>query len=147
MEGKSTWNVNNGAGICYGTTIEVKNNGILSMGYTFMNTGSVIVCSKKIDIGNEVWIGRNNIIYDNDHHRILDNNNNITNKISPVKIGNKVWITNHVFITKGVQIGDGVIISPYSLIRKNIESEKLVGQFCDVRIFNEKVNWSSELIK
>ena len=46
-----------------------------------------------------------------------------------------------------MHIGDGVVISPYSIIRKNIDNEKMVGQYSDIRILDEKVKWSPELIK
>lgn len=147
MEDNAIWYVNNGAGICYGTTIEIKEGAILAMGYIFMNTGSVVICSRNIEFGNSVWIGRNNTIYDNDHHQILDENNNVKNLIAPVRIGNNVWITNHISITKGVTIGDGVVITPYTLVKKNIEKNKMAGQRSEVSIFNENVKWSPDLIK
>lgn len=147
MEGNSIWNSNNGATICYGSTIELKNGSVLTTGYMFMNTGSVIICSKKIEVGNDVWIGRDNTIYDNDHHQLLDKNGNVKNKIQEVLIGDNVWITNHVSILKGVKVGNGVVIGPYSVIRKNISDFQMVGSNNKIFIFSEDICWSPELVK
>lgn len=147
LEGNAIWRVKNGAGICYGTTIELKNKAVFETGYFFLNTGSVIICSSSIKIGDSVWFGRDNTVYDNDHHKLLDEKNNLRNPIKPIMIGNKVWITNHISILKGVNIGDGVVISPYSVIKNDIAPGKMVGEKKNVCIFNENVKWSPELIE
>lgn len=147
MEGNAHWNANNGAGICYGTTIELKNNSILNTGYFFLNTGSVIICSRSICIGDNVWFGRNNTVYDNDHHKLLDEKGRLKNPIEPVSIGNNVWITNHISILKGVNIGNNVVISPYSVVRKDIAEGRFVGEKKELSVFNENVRWSPELIE
>ena len=147
MEGKSQWNASNGATLCYNSTIEIKDGGILTSGYFFMNSGSVMLCSKNIEIGNDVWMGRDNTIYDNDHHQLLDEQGNIRNAIKPVKIGDKVWITNHVSILKGVTIGNGSVIAPYSVIRTDINAGTMVGNASNQTVFNENIIWSPELVK
>lgn len=146
LEGNARWCVNNGAGICYNTTIEIKNNAVLDTGYFFLNSGSVIICSKSIHIGESVWFGRDNTVYDNDHHQLLDEKNNIVNQVEPVYIGDKVWVTNHISILKGVCIGNGVVISPYSVIRKDIPAGVMAGDEKQTKVFNNNVRWSSELI-
>ena len=112
-----------------------------------MNSGSVMLCSKNIEIGNDVWMGRDNTIYDNDHHQLLDEQGNIRNVIKPVKIGDKVWITNHVSILKGVTIGNGSVIAPYSVIRTDINAGTMVGNASNQTVFNENIIWSPELVK
>ena len=147
MEGKSQWNASNGATLCYNSTIEIKDGGILTSGYFFMNSGSVVLCSRDIEIGNDVWMGRDNTIYDNDHHQLLDEQGNVRNLIKPVKIGDKVWLTNHVSVLKGVNIGEGAVIAPYSVIRVDVKSGAMVGNPSNQTVFNENIIWSPDLVK
>ena len=146
MTGSARWIVKNGASISYNATIEIKDKAVLESGFFFMNCGSVIICSEKISIGENVWMGRNNTVYDNDHHKIIDMEGNLKNKIRPVTIEDYVWITNHVSVLKGVTIGEGSVITPYSVIRSDVGRNMMVGQSSSQTVFVENVVWSPDLI-
>lgn len=140
------WECTNGASLCYGSTVEVHDNAHLKSGYFFINVGSVIISAKKITLGEDVWIGRDCVIYDSDFHRMLNEDGSIRNIPKSVEINDHVWLTNHVMVQKGVIIAPNVVISPYTVIRKNVTSGELItngtGQIC----VTDGIKWSSELI-
>lgn len=88
----------------------------------FINNGVVIKAQNKIVIGNNTLVGNQTIIYDTDWHGI----NGEKTKISPVKIGNHVWIGSRAIILKGVIIGDNCIIGAGSVITKNVPENSIV---------------------
>lgn len=136
MSENSELHINGNVNIFYNVTIEVKNNSILEIGNMSANSGTVIVCSKKIIIGDGVTIARNVVIYDNDFHDILDTDGNIINKSKEVIIGNDVWIGINTVILKGVVIGDGAVISANSWVIKSVDAKSLVSSFPSQKISN-----------
>lgn len=46
--------------------------------------------------------------------------------ISPVRIGNNVWIGVRVIILKGINIGDNSIIGAGSVVTKNVPNNSIV---------------------
>ena len=140
------WQCNGGASLTYGTTIDIKRNALIDSGFFFMNVGSAIVCAKKISIGDDVWMGRGVIIYDSDFHRMLDENNEIRNYPKEVCIGNHVWLTNQIMVQKGTHIGDGSVISPFTLVREDIPAHSLNVNGTLNKVVNSDIRWSSELL-
>ena len=94
-------------------------------------SGSTIVCQNSIEIGSNVNLGGNVVIYDTDFHSLnkLDRLDVKTDKIKtttkPVKIGSNVFIGGHSTILKGVEIGENVIIGACSVVTKNIPDNQL----------------------
>jgi len=99
----------------------------------FLGAGSKIVSTDDVQIGNHVLISHNCYITDTDGHSLnaTIRRNDVPNRwaglkdwavvtSSPVKIGNDVWIGPHVIVLKGVQIGDGAVISAGSVVAKDI---------------------------
>lgn len=146
MDKNAKWISNNGANIFYNVTIEIKNNAELNTKYFSVNSGSVIISAKKITIGEDVMLGRNNIIYDSDFHKLLDENYNIKNLSKEVVIKDHVWITSDVIVQKGVTIGKNSIITAKSLVRKDIESNYLAGNQSTATTFAKALNWSREIL-
>lgn len=144
FERGATWNCNNGAALCYGSTIELHDSAQFDSGYFFMNTGSVLITAKHIQLGEDILIGRDNVIYDSDFHPMLNVEGNIKNMPQNVVIGNHVWLTNHVMVQKGVVIHDGAVISPFTVLRKDVPTNSLIAngirQVCVV----DDIRWSSE---
>lgn len=140
----AVWHCNNGASLCYGITIELHENAKFDSGYFFMNTRSVLVAAKSVKLGEDVLIGRDNVIYDSDFHPILNAEGNVKNYPMELSIGAHVWLTNHVMVQKGVTINDGSVISPFTILRKDVPPEVLVangaGQICVA----DDIQWSSE---
>ena len=146
MEKEAYWKCNNGASLCYGGNIEIHDNGCLETNSFFLNVGSVIIATKRIELGEDVWIGRDCVIYDSDFHWMLDENGNVRNVSKPVKVGNHVWLTNHVMVQKGVEIGANVVICPHTIVRKNISEGKMIASGTTQICVADDIKWSSELI-
>lgn len=107
---------------------------------------SQFVCADSIEIGDDVIMAWGGTIIDSDNHSIYwtDRQYDVArcredyvhtngqdmarshdwNKagISPVKIGNKVWIGFNTIVLKGVMIGEGAIIGAGSVVRCNVLS-------------------------
>ena len=90
-----------------------------------MNAGSQIRCKKSIQIGSNVAISRNVMIWDTDAHEIIDLEGKVSEVSKEVKIGNNVLIGNGTIILKGVNIGNDVVIGAGSVVTKDIPSNSL----------------------
>ncbi len=82
-----------------------------------------------VDIGNDVLIASHVYISDNSHGSYKNDINDTSPEIppknrpyyvSPVKIGDRVWIGEGVIILPGVKIGDGCIIGAHSIVNRDI---------------------------
>jgi len=74
-----------------------------------MNSNTIILCRKKIHIGDDTMFGPNVVIIDHDH----DYKNRLwkdTFKCDDIFIGNNVWIGANVTILKGSYIEDHSVI-------------------------------------
>lgn len=94
-------------------------------------SATAFVCSNHIEIGNNVKIGGNTVIYDTDFHsidpqlRMNANTDKKNTKNAPVKIGNNVFIGAHSTILKGVEIGDDAIVGAGSVVTKDIPMREI----------------------
>ena len=80
-----------------------------------------MVALSKITIEDEVLIGHNCSIIDNDGHDLaIDKRTTGTPKAKDVYISKNVFIGNNVSILKGVTIGKNSIIGNGSLVTKDI---------------------------
>ncbi len=120
------WIINNGANISYGNYIEVCANALLETGYFSCNSNSVIVCAKRITLGEDVMIARNVIIYDSDHHQIYSRDMKMKNSPKDVRAGNHVWIATNAVILKGSIIGDNSIIGAATVVQGIIPDDSIV---------------------
>lgn len=146
MEGDAKWESNNGCQFSYNTTFEIKNNAVFTSGFFTVNSGSVIICAKKITFGEDVMLARNVLIYDSDHHPVRDMYNHPTNLSKEVKIEDHVWLTSNVVVLKGVHIGKGSLIAAQTLVRKSLPENSIAGSDASTRIINQEANWSRENI-
>lgn len=122
----------------YDSDIQIFEGGELNIGSCATNIGLKIVCSDKITIGNDVHIGRDVWIRDNNggHNVIIKGYKDK----APVSIGDHVWICSNVCITKGVTIGEGAIISSNSVVTNNIPAHCLVSGN-PAKVVAENVYW------
>jgi acetyltransferase-like isoleucine patch superfamily enzyme len=96
-------------------------------------SSTAIVCHNKIEIGDNVNLGGNVVIYDTDFHSLnpierLNRELDIKGtKTKPVKIGNNVFIGAHSTILKGVFIGDNSVIGACSVVTKNVPENEIWG--------------------
>ncbi len=100
-----------------------KNARIIIGDNVFINNGVTISAKKEIVIGNNTIIADQTTIYDTDWHSM----DGEKTKISPIKIGNNVWIGAKAIILKGVIVGDNSIIGAGSVVTKNVLNNSIVG--------------------
>lgn len=86
-----------------------------------INNAFSIGCSSKVTIENDVLIGVNCSIIDNDGHDLAIKKRNAgMPKSAPVHIQQNVFLGSNVSILKGVTIGKNTIIGNGSVVTKNI---------------------------
>lgn len=97
--------------------IEIKNRSTIGH-------NTVLVCRERIEIGSDVMIAGHCYLLDVDHEYesretpVPDQGL----RISPIIIGDDVWIGAHTIILRGVHIGQGAIIGANSVVTKDIPS-------------------------
>lgn len=92
--------------------------------HVYVGRNSMIVCRKRISIGDWTTIGPNVVIYDHDHD--LKNKGHLV--CDDVEIGKNVWIGANVLILKGTKIGDNTVIAAGSVVTKNIPENSILIQ-------------------
>lgn len=133
---------NGKAYISKGGTLRVDSGGILEIGKDFvMNKNTVIRCSDRITLLDDVMIGWNNEINDNDGHPIYVNGDKI-NSTSPIMIGPHVWITTHVRISKGVTIPKGCIVAKGAVVVKKHDSINTLIGGIPAKDIKTEISWS-----
>jgi acetyltransferase-like isoleucine patch superfamily enzyme/coenzyme F420-reducing hydrogenase beta subunit len=122
----------------YDSDIQVFKGAKLLIGNCATNIGLKIVCAELIQIGDDVRIGRDVWIRDNNggHTVIIKGYKDK----APIIIGNHVWICSNVSITKGVTIGEGAIISANSVVTTNIPAH-CIASGNPAKIVAENVIW------
>lgn len=106
---------------------------------TFIGNSS-IVCSDRIEIGDDVLISWGCTIVDHNSHSIYfeERANDVVNwlegkkdwskvKKAPTLIGHKAWIGFNSIIMKGVTIGEGAIVAAGSVVTKDIPPFTIFG--------------------
>lgn len=119
----AVWSSVGGCKISYGATIEILFNAVFDCDYFSMNSNSVIVVAEKVVLGQDVMIGRNVVVYDSDHHQILDEIGEITNHSEPVVINEHVWLATNVLVLKGTIIGAGSIIGANATVSGIVDEQ------------------------
>lgn len=114
------------------TDIIVKQNAMLTIGNNTGISGSLIYCTNKIEIGNNVMIGGGCRIFDTNFHPIeavkrLDPKTVNDGKSAPVIIEDNVFIGTNCIIGKGIHIGNGAVIAAGSVVVKSIPPNEIWG--------------------
>ncbi|WP_026523802.1 acyltransferase [Butyrivibrio sp. MB2005] len=134
------WVINGETYLYYGAGVQVHNNAELTTGRLYMNTGSIIICGLKINLGDVVSMARMSSILDDDHHPIYNSEGKIINSAKEIVIGNNVLIGMKASILKGATIGDQCVIGANSLVGNIIPSNTMVGQ-TGVRPIAKDITW------
>ena len=122
------------AGNCWNSHVDiiVKQNAKLHIGNNTGISGSLIYCTKCIEIGNNVMIGGGCRIFDTNFHpleafRRLDPKTVNDGKSAPVIIEDNVFIGTNCIIGKGVRVGQGSVIAAGSVVVKSVPANEIWG--------------------
>lgn len=105
--------------------------GILTIGNNLGMSCSALICNHEIEIGNNVTIGGNTVIYDTDFHslnpilRLNKKEDKKNAKWGKVTISDNAFIGSHTTILKGVTIGKNAIVGACSVVAKDIPSDEI----------------------
>ncbi len=108
--------------------IQVRDEGYLEFGdQTALNTGSRIVCQKKIVFKYKARTSWDCQFYDTDFHPVIDMVRNKPIKMkSPIEIGERVWIGHNVIVSKGVKLANESIVSSGSVVKKSFTTPNCI---------------------
>ena len=113
-----------------GAKIRVRKGGKLEIGDSFgMSNGCVVTAYERIKIGNNVMLGPNVLIYDQDHdYKAEGGVSAMKFKTQPVIIGNNVWIGANSLILRGTIIGDNCVIGGGAVIKGEFPTDTVIIQ-------------------
>lgn len=119
VEGKSELRIGRKLKMHNGAKIRVRKGGKLEIGKNFgMSNGCVVTAYDHIKIGDNVMLGPNVLIYDQDHdYRAEGGVAAMKFKTAPVVIGNNVWIGANTLILRGTTIGDDSVVGGGTVIK------------------------------
>jgi len=93
--------------------------------HTFLN-GPRISCGDSVSIGTGCILADCRILA-SDYHSLDPDRREETPEPKAVSIGDRVWLTMGVFVLKGVTVGEGVTVSPASVVTSDLEARSLYG--------------------
>lgn len=107
-----------GRGVFFETPLE----GTITVGsHVRLNTGTMIVASTEVTIGNDCLIGEYVSIRDGNHGTKMGQAMRLQEEDrAPIHIGDDVWLGRGVVVLKGVTIGGGAIVAANSVVTKDI---------------------------
>lgn len=108
--------------------IELQRDANLKIGnHVIFSYGTLLSCSKSIQIGNDVQIGEYTSIRDSTHDYKDYGDPIIMNKdiSNQIYIGNNVWIGRNCLISPGSFIEDGVVIGANSIVKGYLKGNSI----------------------
>lgn len=90
-----------------------------------MSPGSRISASDEIVIGDGVMLANGAYITDSDWHTLYDRIQR-DDRVTPVHIGNNVWLGDHATVLKGVTVGENSVIAAGAVVTKDVPSNVVV---------------------
>ena len=119
----------NRAGVNHPSQIVSAAGARLRIGNEVGMSGSVVYCTERIEIGNNVMLGVNSKVYDTDFHPLdfRARRDKQGAESAPVVIGDDVWLCANVTVLKGVTIGARSVIAAGSVVTSSIPEDSLAG--------------------
>lgn len=141
VEGKSELHIGKKLKMHNGAKIRVRKGGKLEVGKNFgMSNGCVVTAYEHIKIGDNVMLGPNVLIYDQDHdYKAEGGVAAMKFKTAPIAIGNNVWIGANTLILRGTTIGDNSVVGGGTVVKGNFPPNSVIIQkrTTKVREYNE----------
>ena len=130
VEGKSELHVGRKLKMHNGAKIRVRKGGKLEIGKNFgMSNNCVVTAYDHIKIGDDVMLGPNVLIYDQDHDYHAEGGVAAMEfKTSPIVIGNNVWIGANTLILRGTTIGDNCVVGGGAVVRGTFPANSVIIQ-------------------
>jgi acetyltransferase-like isoleucine patch superfamily enzyme len=122
-----------------GVSLDVSKQAVLELQDVYINSNSLIRCSKHIKIGKGTTIGVDTIILDSDRHRILREDYEMC---KPILISDHVWIGSRAMILKGVTIGSGSVVAAGAVVTENVSENTLVAGV-PAKVIRKDVHWET----
>lgn len=127
-----------GEGIC----VSVEKKSLITLGDNFAcNKNCIIYCCKNIEVGDNVLLGWNVNLRDNDGHTIIYKNEKKENE-KAIIIKDNVWIGAYVDILKGVVISKDSVVATRSCVTKEFNSPNLLIGGYPAKVIKEDVLWT-----
>ncbi len=125
-----------------GTVLDIGIGGGVSFGNNFSaNRNMFLSCENEIVFGNDVLLGWDVHLFDNDGgHAILINGEE---KMSEPKIvvGNHVWLCSYSHLMKGAQVMDGSVLGYKSMLLKPILEKNVLIVGSPAQIKQRNIEW------
>lgn len=90
-----------------------------------MSPGSRISASDDVTLGDGVMLANGAYITDSDWHGLYDRIDR-DEQVTPVKIGDNVWIGDHATVLKGVTIGDNSVVAAGAMVTRDVPANVVV---------------------
>jgi acetyltransferase-like isoleucine patch superfamily enzyme len=90
-----------------------------------MSPGSRISASDEVTLGDSVMLANGAYITDSDWHGLYDRIDRDA-RVTPVRIGDNVWIGDHATVLKGVTIGDNSVVAAKSVVTRDVPANVVV---------------------
>ncbi|MEM6774100.1 MAG: acyltransferase [Pseudomonadota bacterium] len=90
-----------------------------------MSPGSRISASDEIVIGDGVMMANGTYITDSDWHTVYDRTRR-ADAVTPVHIGNNVWLGDHATVLTGVTIGENSVVAARSVVTRDVPANVIV---------------------
>lgn len=113
--------------------------GDFSMGDSYINSHSRILCGEEITIGDNVAIAWNFELLDDDRHQIVIDGERPP-QTRPIEIQDEVWIGHDVSVHKGVTIREGSVVASDSVVVDDVPPNTLVAG-SPAEVVRENVTW------
>jgi acetyltransferase-like isoleucine patch superfamily enzyme len=109
-----------------------RNSGI--RGVTF------ILKDANITVGRNCMFSYNVLVRNNDSHKVLDSEGNVTNEAKDIVINDHVWLCERSSILKGVTIGADSIIAFGAVVTKDCPPNSIMAGN-PARVVKQNINW------
>ena len=121
--------------------ITLEGNSTLYIGHNSGIRGVTFVAKDaNITVGRNCMFSYDVIVRNNDSHKVLDADGNITNSAQDIAIGNHVWLCERSTILKGVTIGEDSIIAYGAVVTKDCPSNSIMAGN-PARVVKQNINW------
>jgi len=135
INGRVPWPVHFTSRVLYHKNIKVGNRSAPGM-----NAGCYIQARNNINIGHNLRMGPGVGLVSSNH--TLDDYD-LHEKLSPIEIGDNVWIGMNTVVLPGISIGDNVAIGSNSVVAENIPSNVIAaGNPC--KIIHQKESYKGK---